>query len=715
MYFSKNKTKKIAEKIFSLFLIISVAAPSLTLAAETTTTSTGTTNGSSITTKNETTSSGSEKTYSGAGSAVGSAVGTCSVGQILANIVGSTVATGINAITSAVTGLVTDSVSSLVSLKVPVSDSTTNKNTGRLTTAKVGGGDQGGIIQNFLNGIGSVSLDSIAFCIANEMIKYIGESTISWIKGGFKGNPVFVDNPSKFFTNIADQEAGAFIQTLVASTTGINVCQPFKVSLAVKLIDDYSSSSKSTVGCSLDTIKNNYQGFVNGNFSSGGLPGWFELIEQQNNYWGANEIAQSKLNAKITTKTNTAKIELDWSKGYKSFKICTNGKNTDGSCKPNADGTSGEKTTTLGGYIEHTVNARSTSPQRRLEIAQTFDGVVSALVNELIKIAVNKVFDTDSTTDSTTSLSAYCSTLPDAPKVGDPVYWSAAAYGGDGDYSYSWSGDVYGVTSGVSTFYTTEGTKTAVVTITSGDQTTYRTCSINVYPRTTTNTNTNTQTSTTPTISSLSPTSGPVGTQVTITGSGFTSTNNLIKMDNGNDDYAGSFNSSNGTNITFTVPNNIGDSCLFTNSNVACAVEPTNVIPGTYSISVKNSKGVSNSKTFTVTSSSNGASLIIRRLDPTSGPIGRQITIWSDVTGNDGGFPAGQYDMLMDGRWAETVNNTAFSTSLVFTIPTTTSGGCSGAQSCTGVSQVIPGTYSIAVQNSNNVRSNSLNLTVTAQ
>jgi hypothetical protein len=542
---------------------------------------------------NSTTGS-SEKTYSGAGTAV-SGVAACSVGQLLANLVGSTVGTAINSITGSAKNYASKAVSNLTSVtEVPVDSATANKNQSLLTFKFSGGGDSGGVLQNFLNSTGNVSWDSIGFCIANEMIKYIGNSTIEWIKGGFKGSPVFVDNPESFFTNIAEQEGASFIRQIVGETTGIDVCQPFKVQLAIDTIGTVSPRGSSSLSCSLSSIKNNYEGFVSGDFSQGGLPGWFELIQPQNNYWGAREIARSEALAKITKKQNTATIELNWSKGYKSFKVCTTSKDENGNCKNRSNGTSGEETTTLGGYIEHTVNERSTSPQRRLEIAQTFDGVVSALVNELIKIAVNKTFEDDSSSEAETSLSAYCSVTPAYPKVGDVVTYSAGVYGGTGSFTYAWSGG--GIVSGnvpsVSTIYNTEGSKTVSVVILSGNQSLTRTCSTTVYPLPVT-----TAPTSAPSIATLSKTNGGAGESVTITGTGFSSTSKVIFKNVNSGTSVDPEQGSSSASIIFKIPARIATGC---NSTGDTCSGSGNTTPGVYQVYVLTDNRVSDPKDFTV-------------------------------------------------------------------------------------------------------------------
>lgn len=261
-----------------------------------------------------------------------------------------------------------------------------------LSTPAGSGGIASGISKNLFP---APSLDALAFCIGNELIHYITQSTIQWINSGFQGKPVFIENSDAFFNQMADREAGNFIQELM-SGSGINVCQPFRVQLAVDSIRSHTNNYQRMSQCSLSTIKNNYQGFMQ-NYNQGGLPGWFELIQDQNNIYGAKYQFQAEMSRRQNQRQNTLTRELNWSKGYKSFKYCEDAKykRADGSCDP-----AHEKTGTPGAMIENTVNQRINSPQKRLEIADEFDELVSALVNALIKTAINEVLSIGSSSGS---------------------------------------------------------------------------------------------------------------------------------------------------------------------------------------------------------------------------------------------------------------------------------------------------------------------------
>ena len=159
-----------------------------------------------------------------------------------------------------------------------------------------------------------------------------------------------------------------------------------------------------------------------------------------------------------------------------------------------------------------------------------------------------------------------------------------------------------------------------------------------------------------PYIQSLSPTSGPAGTVVTVYGSGFTFSNTLL--------FNGSVlpvNSINGTTLSFTVPN---------------------LSAGTYSLYVQNSNGTSNQLSFSITSSYTYQTPVLQSLSPTSGPAGTTVTIQGS------GFTAS--NTLVFNGTSMTVNSTNGST-ITFTVP-----------------NLSAGTYSLYVQNSNGISNTGL-------
>lgn len=119
---------------------------------------------------------------------------------------------------------------------------------------------------------------------------------------------------------------------------------------------------------------------------------------------------------------------------------------------------------------------------------------------------------------NTTNLAVSCSAYPSS-SVGknELVTRTATAIGGTGAYIYSWSGveNLIGDARSVSTYYSASGSKAASITVTSGGQSVTSQCPVSVSslfgPKSRYK----------PTITSITPVSGPLGTKITVNGYGY--------------------------------------------------------------------------------------------------------------------------------------------------------------------------------------------------
>ena len=127
-------------------------------------------------------------------------------------------------------------------------------------------------------------------------------------------------------------------------------------------------------------------------------------------------------------------------------------------------------------------------------------------------------------------------------------------------------------------------------------------------------------TQTVPKISSVTPIQGPVGTAVTITGSGFSS-NNTVYFGTGGTQNVPSYN---GTTISYTIPSTIGPVCQ---SGYACPQYLQQVTPGIYNISVATTYGQSNAVPFTVSGAAVTGAMTV-----TSPTQGQQVQNGSQLT-----------------------------------------------------------------------------------
>ena len=110
-------------------------------------------------------------------------------------------------------------------------------------------------------------------------------------------------------------------------------------------------------------------------------------------------------------------------------------------------------------------------------------------------------------------------------------------------------------------------------------------------------------------VSSIDPSVGPIGTKVTVHGSGFTKTNNTVMLSGG---AISGIESDDGATLAFTVPDAMGAYCA---PGMACILLARLVTPGNYDLSIKNANGDSNAVNFTVTGEGNDNSPSISSID----------------------------------------------------------------------------------------------------
>jgi hypothetical protein len=107
------------------------------------------------------------------------------------------------------------------------------------------------------------------------------------------------------------------------------------------------------------------------------------------------------------------------------------------------------------------------------------------------------------------------------------------------------------------------------------------------------------------TLSALSPASGAVGTQVTITGTDFSTTTNTIYFGDGDVASVGSLN---GTTLSFQVPQSVSPCYapgVVTSGATVCNMSAQIITAGSYPVWVSNANGESNVLNFAVVAVSN--------------------------------------------------------------------------------------------------------------
>lgn len=241
-------------------------------------------------------------------------------------------------------------------------------------------------------------LDCITRSIGRAVVNQITSSVVNWINGGFNGSPSFVQNYQQFFANVADLAAGEYIKGSALSF----LCSPFQLQIKIAIAQSYANrNSGGGKSCSLSGATKNINNFINGNFNSGGWPAFLSFTTiPTNNPYGAYAYAQVGLmNSQQRALANVNKnITPGGFIGYVQTYDCkAGGTGTNNQYINNSSFLSPPqaaaqicpsnckcKTATPGSVIESTLNSTESSTLNQLNLAKSFDEIMSALITQLI-------------------------------------------------------------------------------------------------------------------------------------------------------------------------------------------------------------------------------------------------------------------------------------------------------------------------------------------
>jgi hypothetical protein len=202
--------------------------------------------------------------------------------------------------------------------------------------------------------------------------------------------------------------------------------------------------------------------------------------------------------------------------------------------------------------------------------------------------------------------------------------------------------------------------------------------------------------STTPTSTGtyLSPSTGSVGTIITIHGTGFATTGNTVLVNGMVAASLESIPSSDGNTITFTMPQTVGPVC----KSEMCAQYLVDVTPGAYAISVVSNNVPQSIGSFTVVGTSSATSTPVTGyrsyLAPSSGPVGTVVTI------HGSGFAPTGNQVTMDGMVAGSLSDLSSpdGKTLTFAVPSSLGPNCKPDQACPMyLMEVTARSYTVAV------------------
>ncbi len=153
-------------------------------------------------------------------------------------------------------------------------------------------------------------------CILSELVRAIAQATVNWINNGFKNpdgssGPAFLSNPEKFFKQIANIELGNALDAM-------QLCEPFRIQIQLGLIASYRNLYNPVQPmCTLDSIKDRFENFGKddywGDFAQLGLG--YNRNTFLGAYFSAGSLAQGQISTKVGTenwKLSTNSGFLGW-------------------------------------------------------------------------------------------------------------------------------------------------------------------------------------------------------------------------------------------------------------------------------------------------------------------------------------------------------------------------------------------------------------------
>jgi hypothetical protein len=220
---------------------------------------------------------------------------------------------------------------------------------------------------------GLFSTDKFAWKAANLAIWYVTRSTVNWINSGFEGGPAYVTDFGGFLKDIADDEIGSFIEGSALAF----LCDPLDIKFSLML--KYAVPFEKEVECTLSDVIDNIDDFINGDFGRGGWDGWMELTTKpKNNRYGAYLSSAAELEARIQFSQFEESKVIEFGSGFFSHKKCEE-------LPPGFVGPPRCEIVTPGSVIEKRLNSALGSGQRRLEVADEIDEILSAALGQILK------------------------------------------------------------------------------------------------------------------------------------------------------------------------------------------------------------------------------------------------------------------------------------------------------------------------------------------
>jgi len=234
--------------------------------------------------------------------------------------------------------------------------------------------------------IKEITLDGIAWAVAQSIVSSMVRSTVNWINSGFKGSPAFISDLDGFLLDAADRGFGEFIASI--NELGSFICEPFRIQVSIALEIDYQATRGGALReCRLTDIVGNLENFLSGDFNTGGWNNFVNVVSRPQMYtpYGSVLTARNAGSVRLVNARGQVLEELNWGDGFLSSKVCEAIEGTE-----DAEGEAKERCviSTPGKFIQEALTFNTDSGRQSLIQADEINELVGSLIGGLANQAI---------------------------------------------------------------------------------------------------------------------------------------------------------------------------------------------------------------------------------------------------------------------------------------------------------------------------------------
>lgn len=260
-------------------------------------------------------------------------------------------------------------------------------------------------------------LNGMAYAAAKSVLAQMTNKTLKWVNTGMNGNPLYVQDVGSYMTSIRNNELSKFLSGPVTNNPifgnalrsiitqqvtgkgGVNerICVEYSNGGGIGDANGSGLSGQPTCiryattagfgGSSMNTPEARaYNDFL-GDFTKGG---WSALLNSSNNPIGAMFTATDNISSKITTTQETTKAEIQRNNGFLDMRTCVEYEKEGQVGSGNGTGLKQEpkclqwRTDTPGSIIQNQLAVITNSPVRQLEYADNINEVLGGFFDNFI-------------------------------------------------------------------------------------------------------------------------------------------------------------------------------------------------------------------------------------------------------------------------------------------------------------------------------------------